>query len=210
MELFKKKATAARLFLTALSFLAATGLAAAAKKAAISEATLMVPAAVLEKVLQESLPFEIEKIDNLTGKLWVRSIQGLRLGENAFSFKVRIRGENVAYTRKIAGYPAVMEFGRVDLFFDCMGRITYHPKRRLLTVKPRIRPAGRTDELLTPLLMALVNESEYVVQVDRLDPIKTRLGGSPVVARMEISSIRTSKGRLWIGIVPRIQKGKKE
>jgi hypothetical protein len=169
-------------------------------------ATLVIPVAVLETLIQEALPVEIENAEGFSGRLWVRAVEKLYLGKNRVSFQIRVQGKDVSYSREIAGYPAAMKFGAVDLAFQCTAVLSYDRKQRVLAVKPRIRPAEQVDDLLTPLLMALVNESEYVVKVEKLEPIETQLGKSPMTAHMDISNITTSENRMMIAIVPRIQK----
>jgi len=174
------------------------------------EATLVLPVDVLQKIIREVLPVEIEKVENFTGRLWVHSIEKLSLGNNIVSFKARVQGKDLAYMRKIAGYPAALKFGAVDVTFDCSASLSFNQKRRLLIFKPQIRPAEKGNELLTPLLMALVNENEYPVEIEKLKPFDIRLGNSPMLAHTDISSITTLSNRLMIGISPRIQKSEKK
>lgn len=178
----------------------------AARKSLGSEAVLSVPAEVLEKAVREALPVEIEKMEGFTGKLWVRSIEKLSFGKNAVSFKAHLQGKNLGYMRQIAGYKAAMNFGHVELAVDCSATLAYDRSRRLLVIRPWIHPAEKGNELVTPLLMALVNESEYPVEIDKLKPWEARLGTALLLVHMDISSITTSNNRLMIGITPRIQK----
>ncbi|PIP36183.1 MAG: hypothetical protein COS92_05135 [Desulfobacterales bacterium CG07_land_8_20_14_0_80_52_14] len=174
------------------------------------EATLVVPADVLQKIIREVLPVELEKIENLAGRLWVRSIEKLFLGNNIVSFIARVQGKDLSYVRKIAGYPAAVKFGEVDLAFNCSASLSFDRKRRVLIFKPQIRPAEKGNELLTPLLMALVNENEYPVEIEKLKPIEIRLGNSLMLAHTDVSNITTSSNRLMIGISPRIQRSEKK
>ncbi len=187
-------------------FLAFSGDAFAVKEGADGEATLVVPVEVLAGVIREALPLELETSESLKGRLWVRSVEKLYLGKNAVSFKARVQGKELAYIQKIGGYKAAVKFGEVDLAFDCSASLSFDRKRRVLVIKPRIHPAEKGNELLTPLLMALVNENEYLVEIEKLKPIETRLGKSPLVAHMDVSSITTLNNKLMIGITPRIEK----
>jgi len=170
------------------------------------EATLTLPVGVLERLIQEALPMEIEPTEGFTGQWWVRTVEKLYLGKNSVSFRIRVQGKDVSYSRKIAGYPAVMRFGEVDLTFNCTAAFSYDRKRRILYIKPQIRPAQKADELLTPLLMAIVNESEFPVEMETLKPVTIPVGSAFMTVHSDISSIATADNRMMIGIVPRIQK----
>jgi len=170
------------------------------------EATLTVPVGVLERLIQEALPVEIEPTEGFTGQWWVRTVEKLYLGKNSVSFRIRVQGKDVSYSRKIAGYPAVMRFGEVDLAFNCTARLSYDRKRRILFIKPQIRPAQEADELLTPLLMAIVNESEFPVEMETLKLVTVPVGSAFMTVQSDISSIATADNRMIIGIAPRIQK----
>ncbi len=67
----------------------------------------------------------LEKMENFTGRLWVHSIEKLFLGNNIVSFIARVQGKDLAYMRKIAGYPAAVKFGAVDLTFDCSASLSF-------------------------------------------------------------------------------------
>ena len=175
------------------------------------EATLIVPTGVLADLIQNALPIEIEKDEDFdfSGKMWVQSIESLRLGKNAVYLKIHVYGKDVQYSRKIGRFGAAMRFGDVRMSFNCSASIRYDQKKRMLILYPKISPAEKQHDILTPLFMALINENEFPIQIEKLQPIVTQLGEKTLTVNMDITSITTQSEKLMLGISPAFQKSSK-
>ncbi|MEW5909592.1 MAG: hypothetical protein AB1659_07325 [Thermodesulfobacteriota bacterium] len=176
-----------------------------------SEATLVIPTAVLADLVQNALPIELEKDEDFdfSGKMWIQSIENLRLGKNMVYGKIHINGKDVHYSRKIGRFEAAMKIGDVRMSFNCGASIRYDQKKRILILNPRISPAEKQHEILTPLLIALINDNEFPVQIEKLQPIVTQLGEKTLTVEMDISGITTQSDRLMLEISPAFRKSPK-
>ena len=90
-----------------------------------NEVTIVIPVQVLQGFINEVLPVEITTHEKVSGVLWLRSIEGLKLGLDKLWFTATIHGENIAYKGKIGGLPANLRFGALDSTLHCEASIRY-------------------------------------------------------------------------------------
>lgn len=176
-----------------------------------SETVLTIPTSVLADLVQNALPIEIEKDEDFdfSGKMWIQSIENLRLGKNTIYGKIQIHGKDVHYSRRIGRFEAAMKIGDVRMSFNCGASIRYDQKKRMLILNPKISPAEKQHEILTPLLIALFNENEFPIQIEKLQPIVTQFGEKTLTVEMDIAGITTQSDRLMLEISPVFRKSSK-
>lgn len=186
-----------------LSFLAFCSLASANKK---SEITIAVPAELMAQIINDALPIEIEKKKEISGAIWLESIDKLKLENDKISFFMKMRGEDVEYTGKIGKTPMVLSFGNANLAFNCDAALRYDRKRNLLYVKPEIIAEETENESLSVLLAALVSGQEFPLEIQKIKPMIAKLGNDTLTLNMNISNIYTLKDILIIAIKPTVTK----
>jgi len=169
------------------------------------EITLVVPERVLQEFINEVLPVELTAHEKVSGILWIRSIEDLRLGLDKVWFTATIHGENIAYKGSVGGIPANLRFGALDSTLHCEATIRYDGEKRLLYVRPKIVEEGKKGDVLWILLVALFSEREYPVEIQKLKPIATQFSDKKVEIDMDISRIYTANGRLLIGVRPTVK-----
>lgn len=172
-----------------------------------NEISVVIPAEVLMRFVNDALPVAITKERNFSGVLWVQSIERLRLEINTVSCSVHIRGEDITYTGKIGDLPASVSLGTIDASLNCEASIRYDEEKQILYVKPTITGEADRGEVLWSLLVALIGEREYPIEIQKLRPMIAWFGKSSVKIGMDISSICTADNRLFIGIRPRVKGG---
>ena len=173
-----------------------------------NEITIVIPARVLQGFINEVLPVEITTNKKVSGVLWVKSVEGLRLGLDKLWFTATIHGENIAYKGKIGGLPVNLRFDTLDSTLNCEALIRYDGKKGLLYVRPRVVEDEKRGDVLRLLLMSLLSEGEYPVEVQKLKPIAPRFSNKSIEIDMEVSNIYTANDRLFIALQPSIRSAK--
>jgi hypothetical protein len=170
------------------------------------EALIAIPETVISELVRDALPIEVTKHKTLSGAIWVKSIDRLKLEKNKLSFSVNMLGENIQYTGKIGKLPTHLNFGTLDVSFDCDASMRYDQKKGILYVRPRVLDQRSGNEVLLLLLVGLINDKEYPIKVNKLKPIIAKCGNKSLAINMDISSIYTEHHMLFIGIKPSVAK----
>jgi len=165
----------------------------------------MIPAKVLQEFINEVMPVELTDHDKISGDLRVRSIEDLKLGLNKAWFTTTIHGENIAYKDTIGGLPANLRFGALDSTLHCEASIRYESDKGLLYIRPTIVDQVEKGNALWLLLVSLLSEEEYPLEIQKLKPIAARVSDKTVDIDMDISDIYTANGRLFIVVSPDIR-----
>jgi hypothetical protein len=168
------------------------------------EITIVIPAKVLTECINDVLPIEIATHEKISGLIRLEKIDELQLGLDTISFVASIHGTDVGYTGNIGDLPASIRVGNIDTSCRCEASIRYDKETHILYVKPTLREGDERRELLWPLLMALLGEREYPIEIQRLRPIVAKVSNRAVTIDMEISDIYTVPNRLFIALSPRI------
>lgn len=171
-----------------------------------NDITIILPEKVIKNLIKETMPIEIPQIKKLSGTIWVQSIDKVRLGKNRVFFSLRLFGRNVKYTDKIGNVSANITLGKIDLNFDFDTTLRYDKGKQILYLKPKIISAADNDVVLTLLMEALTEESEYPVEIQKLKSFVTRIGKTQIMIKMDISNIYTLKHKLIIEIKPNVSK----
>ena len=173
--------------------------------------TIVLTEKVIKSLIKETLPIEIPEVQKLSGTIWVQSIDKVRLGKNRVYFSLRLFGSNVKYTDKIGNVSASITLGNIDLNFDFDTTLRYDKRKQILYLKPKIISTADNDVVLTRLMEAFTEESEYPVEIQKLKSFVTRIGQTKIRINMDISNIYTSNHKLIIKVKTKVSKtGKKE
>lgn len=171
-----------------------------------NEITIVIPAKVVAKFINDVLPIEITRHKGFSGIIWVKSIDKLKLGINKVSFSVKMCGKDIKYTGKIGNLSTSLNFGNIDISFNCEASIRYDKEINILYVRPKIMDKRNGNELLWTLLAALMNDEEHPIEIQKLKPIITEFSNKTVTINMDISNVYTVNNRLFIGIRPTLEK----
>jgi len=171
-----------------------------------SEITIVIPAKVMAKFINDILPIKITKDKKLSGVIWVKSIDKLKLEKDRVSFSINIFGEDIKYTGKIGKLSTSLSFGNIDMSFNCEASIRYDKEKGMLFAKPKIIDKRDRDKVLLPLLVELINDKEYPFEIQKLKPIIARFGNNSLTIDMDISDVYTVDNMLFIAIEPTVKK----
>ncbi len=175
--------------------------------------TITLPAAVIEQAIKESLPLPVKPLnDNFKGSVTVDSVTNLRIYKNALSLQAHITGRNMKVTTMIAGRNIALNVGTVSLPVAADFLLRFDGRKKILFVKPRMQPPGKTLQAGNPadmlqLLIQGLAGREYPVALNNLQPLTARIGGRTLSVRMRISDIQTRDNTLIMHLTPRVRKG---
>lgn len=168
------------------------------------EITIVIPARVMAKFINDALPIKITRTKKFSGVIWIKSVDKLKLEIDKVSFSVNIYGEDIKYTGKIGDLSMSLSFGNIDTSFDCDASIRYDKEKSILYIRPKIVERRNKNKILLRLLAELIDK-EYPVEIQKLKPIVTRFGDKSVTIDMDISNVYAVHNRLLIGISPGVK-----
>ncbi len=172
------------------------------------EMTIAIPEELMSEFINDTLPIKIERKTSFSGVIWIESIDRLKLGNDKISFSIDMHGENIGYKRKIGKRPMELEFGDVRLSFECEASIRYDRKRNVLFVRPEVIQENTDEQVLVPLLSALIEGREFPIEIQQLESIVTKIGDKSLTIDMDISNIFTLDSILFIGIRPKVRENR--
>ena len=172
------------------------------------EMTIAIPEQLMAEFINDTLPVKITRKKSFSGVIWIESVDRLKLGNDKISFSMKMHGENIGYNKKIGKRPVELNFGDVRLSFECEAAIRYDKGRNVLYVKPEIIQERAEEQALVPLLAALIEGREFPIEIQKLEPIITKIGDKSLIINMDISSIFTLDSILFIGIKPKVKESK--
>ena len=172
------------------------------------EMTIAIPEQLMAEFINDTLPVKITRKKSFSGVIWIEAIDRLKLGNDKISFSMKMHGENIGYNKKIGKRPVRLNFGDVRLSFECEASIRYDKERNVLYVKPEIIQERAEEQALVPLLAALIEGREFPIEIQKLEPIITKIGDKSLIINMDISSIFTLDSILFIGIKPKVKENK--
>jgi len=173
--------------------------------------SIVVPEETIAASIGNLLPYEVPMGKLFSGALWVQSIDNVKIGNNSVTFSVKIQGKDIEFSTKIGDQELRLTFGEANVFSNVEASFRYDKEKKVLFIKPQIREfvdkdkSGQAGEVLMPLLEGL-SGIEYPVELDRLDPVKTRLHNVMLQIKFDILDINSKDGKLFVEIIPAVEK----
>jgi len=173
--------------------------------------TISLPAAVIQKSLQDILPLQIDEPGRyVEGTLILNSISKLMMGENSAVVQGLIVGKNLSVITQVGNRDLRIKVGDLKLPLTCDLFFRYDAPEKVLYVKPRLRPqasAKLTDMASSVMsVLTLFDNREYPVSLTSLKTLNAKVGGQDISVDMEPVDIRVSRGKLVVKMVPRFSK----
>jgi len=174
---------------------------------------ITVPSGVITNMIKATLPLNLEKGPYLKGALWIHTIDRLRIGSDTVTFDMNIRGKNIKFETRLGNQALLMDIGSINAAFSCNAALRYDASKRLLYVTPHIlqkqnqNKANKTEANLLQLL-SLANGVEYPIEIAKFQPVITPISGEQLNIDMNITSIHTQNGKVFVRIRPQVKKVK--
>jgi len=188
-----------------LSFLLPGQLRAAGKMI-----TLTVPDSVLSQALEKSLPLAIDTSSStLSGAITIIKISNLQLQDKGVSCRIALKGDDMQLNTEISGHTIKLKVGSVQLELQCNAALRCDPAKQLLYIKPVISDLQASSTTaqgdINAILMAYLNNREFPVKMQQLEPLIAETSGKTITINMNIAGINTRQGILQFDILPLIQ-----
>jgi hypothetical protein len=172
--------------------------------------TIVIPEESVNLFAGDLLPYEIPMGKNFSGALWVQAVDNIKIGNNKIAFFLTILGKDIEFSTKIGDQSINLQLGEANVSGNCEASFRYDNKKKLLFITPQIRNMGggnkkaQATEVLVPLLQGL-SGMEYPVEIQRFEPIKTKLQNKTLKIQFDISNIYSNNDRLFVEIIPSVE-----
>ncbi|MEK6202384.1 MAG: hypothetical protein N2A40_08210 [Desulfobulbaceae bacterium] len=172
--------------------------------------TLTIPDSVLSQTLDKSLPISVETSSStLSGAITIVKISNLQIHEQGISCRIALQGDDMHLNTEIGGHTIKLKVGSLQLNLQCNAVLRFDPTRQTLYVKPIISELKASSSAaqgdIDALLLAFLNNREFPVKLQQLEPLIAETSGKTINIRMNIAAIHTRQGALQFDILPLVQ-----
>lgn len=175
------------------------------------EISVTIPRSVIINFIRAALPLTLENGQYLKGKVWIQTINKITIGSNKVGCEMTIQGKNLKFATHLGKQVLLLDIGNLNAVFNCDASIRYDASKRLLYITPNIVPKSNKndkDQLAANLLqmLSLANGTEYPVEIQKVQPFVTKIGGDTFNIDMDITHISTEKDAVFIRGLPKFKK----
>ncbi len=172
--------------------------------------TLNVPDSVLSQALDKSLPISIDtSSDILSGAITIVKISNLQINDQGISCHIALLGNDMFLNTTIGGQTIKLKVGSLQLDLRCNAILRFDAVKQVLYVKPLISDLQASSSAaqgdINALLMTFLNNREFPVKLQQLEPLIAETSGKMINIKMNIVGIRTHQGIVQFEIMPLIQ-----
>lgn len=171
--------------------------------------TLTVPDSVLSQALDQSLPIAVDAdSSSLSGAITIVKISNLQIDDQGISCRIALRGDDMHLNTDIGDHTIKLKVGSLQLGLQCKAVLRFDPTGQVLYVKPMINDLQASSSTaqgdINALLLAFLNNREFPIKLQHLEPLIAETSGKTINIRMNIADIRTRQGALRFDILPQI------
>lgn len=174
---------------------------------------LRLPESVVVDVIQKCLPFSVsQKSDSLAGSITVTRIDSLVFKEQSLAAAVTMNGRDVKLNTSFGGHQIVLNVGSVDLNFDVSALVSFDRKAQTLYIRPTVSgldQQGSQNNDVGKLIVALFNDQEIPLTLEKLQPIITDIGSTELIIDTVVNDVLLSPGSIDILLTPTTSAKKK-
>mgnify|MGYP006863446047 CR=1 FL=1 len=171
------------------------------------EISITIPRSVIINFIRTALPLDLENGPYLKGKVWIQTIDQVKIGFNKVEFEMTIQGRNLKFATHLGKQVLLLDIGNLNGVFSCNASIRYDASKRLLYITPNIvQKLNENDTANLLQILSLTNGMEYPVEIQKVQPYVTKIGGNPFNIDMDITHISTEKDVFVIRGLPSFKK----
>jgi hypothetical protein len=156
--------------------------------------TLNLPETVIAEATAAILPLSIDAHSkSIEGDLRIINISELRLTDDHLACRLHLAGTNLVILTEIAGHEIRLQVGTVEIDFKTEAAIRFDAKQQVLYIRPMVKDvttsgaASGTD--IGQILVALLNDQEFPVAIQDLEPLIARAGSKTITFNSTIADI---------------------
>ncbi|HBH28908.1 MAG: hypothetical protein N839_0008125 [Desulfofustis sp. PB-SRB1] len=169
--------------------------------------TLTVPRQILIEAVDAALPITFyPEAEAFEGGVTLASISDLTLGDNLIGGAITLIGQDMFIDTSIGGQSLRLNLGEIQYQSNVHASLSYDGQRRVLVVSPSI-PAktdgmASSNQPVDALLNALLEGRTYELDLNRLEPIITQLGGRQLMTEFAVNDVSVSPETIVISLIP--------
>lgn len=175
------------------------------------EISITIPRNVITNMIKAALPLNLEKGKYFKGSLLIQAINHLKIGSDKVEFEMNIKGENIKFETKLGNQALLMDIGNLSADVSCKISLRYDAPTRFLYITPYILQLpnkNKTDKMAANILqlLSLGNGIEYPIEIQKFQPIITKIMGDQFNIDMDITNIYTENDKVFISAQPKLTK----
>ena len=171
---------------------------------------LSLPESALAQAIAAVIPFSFDSASNMIqGKITVRGVHNLRLGNNNLRARLDLVGNNLEVVTELAGQRLKMKVGEVAVAADVMAELRFDGQRQILYVKPVVDHSQNIEgNDIGRGLVALLDGREFPLTMKDIEPFVVELGGKTISIATKVADIRALPKKLELSLSPRVSAGR--
>jgi len=171
--------------------------------------TLNLPESVIAKAAATVLPLQIDAHSKtIEGDITIIDISELQLTENHVACRLHLAGKNLAFLAEIAGHEIRLKVGAVDLDFKTNAAIRFDTEKQILYIKPVVKDVatsgGGSNADIGQALVAVLNDREFPITIQELNPLIARTGSKVVTIATTIANIKAKPDSIQLSLRPAV------
>lgn len=167
--------------------------------------TLNLPETVIAEATAAILPLRINAHSkSIEGDLRIINISELQLTDDHLACRLHLAGTNLVLLTEIAGHEIRLQVGTVEIDFKTQAAIRFDAKQQMLYIKPMVKDfttsgAGSGADI-GQVLVALLNDQEFPVAIQDLDPLIARAGSKTITFNSTIADIEAKPRSIQLSL----------
>ena len=168
---------------------------------------LSLPQSVITEVVSKSLPIQFkEASETLAGTIAINRVDNLVFKDQAMSGLISLSGRDMQLNTSFGSQQIHVNVGNVDLSFTVSATTRYDKATRTLLLHPTVTgldEQGSQNGEIGKLIIALFNDQDIPISLDKLQPIITDIGSKKLIIDTQVEDITLKPGKLDIDLLPR-------
>ena len=168
---------------------------------------LSLPQSIIADAISKSLPIAFpQDSETITGTIAVSRVEDLTFSDQTLSARISLSGRDMRINTSFGSQQIRVNVGNVDLGFSVSATTRYDKTSRTLLLHPvvsGIEEQGSQNGEIGTLMVALFNDQDIPIPLDRLEPIITDIGSRRLVIDTQVENVVVKPGKLKIFLLPR-------
>lgn len=171
--------------------------------------SLKIPEKVIADATAAILPVRLDASSkSVEGNIDIINISELALTEDHLICRLHVVGTNLAIVTEIAGHEIRLKVGTLEIDFKTESAIRFDTKTQTLFIKPKVKDISSggkgSGADIGQVLVAVLNDREFPVTVQDLDPLIARAGAKTIIIDNTIFNIEAKPQAILLSLLPAV------
>lgn len=167
---------------------------------------LSLPQSVIAGTISQSLPIQFkEASETLAGTIAITRLDNLIFKDQAMSGLISLSGRDMQINTSFGSQQIRVNVGNIDLSFTVSATTHYDKATRTLLLHPTVTgldEQGSQNGDIGKLIIALFNDQDIPISLDKLQPIITDIGSKKLIIDAQVEDVILKPGKLNIFLMP--------